>query len=81
MQVLIRLHGTFRVGVDDPDGLVELALPDETDIARVIDILRQSSPMLDPRACLAMIGGAVVPLDRALKDGDEVRLYPLFSGG
>lgn len=81
MQVRVRLHGMFRVGVDDPDGLVELSLPDEADVAGMIEILRETSPMLDPRACLVMISGAAVPLDRTLKDGDEVLLYPIFSGG
>ena len=81
MRVRVKLHGMFRVGVDDPDGLVELTLPDETDVAGIIEILRETSPMLDPRACLAMISGVAVPLDRTLKDGEEVLLYPIFSGG
>jgi len=37
--------------------------------------------MLDPLACLIMIGGVQVSLDRTLKDGEEVGLYPTFSGG
>ncbi len=81
MRVRAKLHGMFRVGVDDPDGLVELTLPDETDVAGMIEIVRETSPMLDPWACLVMINGATVPLDRALQDGDEVLLYPIFSGG
>jgi len=81
MRVRVTLHGWLKVGVDDPDGLIELILPDETDVAGVIEALRETSPLLDPRACLAMVGGASVPLDRTLKDGEEVRLYPTFSGG
>jgi molybdopterin converting factor small subunit len=72
----------FKVGVDDPNGLIELALPEGTDVAGVIEVLREASPLLDPRACLVTVGGAQVPLlDRTLKDGDEVGLYPTFSGG
>ncbi|NIO72693.1 MAG: hypothetical protein GTN71_27655 [Anaerolineae bacterium] len=81
MRVRVTLHGWLKVGVDDPDGLVELTLPDGTDVAGVIEALRETSPMLDPRACLAIVGGAQVPLDRTLKDGEEVGLYPTFSGG
>jgi molybdopterin converting factor small subunit len=61
--------------------LVELTLPDGTDVAGVIEALRETSPMLDPRACLVIASGAQVPLDRTLKDGEEVGFYPTFSGG
>ena len=81
MRVQAKLHGMFKIGVQDPDGVVELTLPDQTDVAGLIEVLRETSPMLDPRACLVMIGGARVPLDRTLKDGEEVHLYPIFSGG
>jgi molybdopterin converting factor small subunit len=81
MRVRVELHGFFTVGVSDPDGLIELTLPDGTDVAGVVEALRETSPMLDPRSCLAMVGGARVPLDRTLKDGEEVCLYPVFSGG
>jgi molybdopterin converting factor small subunit len=30
---------------------------------------------------LFTVGGAGVSLDRTLKDGEEVCLYPVFSGG
>jgi hypothetical protein len=71
----------FTVGVDDPDSLIELTVPDGTDVAGVIEALRETSPMLDPRAVLAMVGGTRVLLDRTLKDGEEVCLYPIFGGG
>ncbi len=81
MRVQVTLHGWLKVGVDDPDGLIELTLPDGADVAGVIEALRETSPMLDPRACLVIVGGAQVPLDQTLKDGEEVGLYPTFSGG
>jgi molybdopterin converting factor small subunit len=81
MRVRAKLHGLFTIGVGNPDGLIELTLPDGTDVAGVIEALRETSPMLDPRSCLIMVGGAKVPLDRILKDGEEVQIYPIFSGG
>jgi len=81
MRIRVTLHGLFTIGVEDPDGVVELTLPEETDVAGVIEALRDTSPVLDPRACLVMVGDARVPLDRTLKDGEEVRLYPIFTGG
>ena len=58
MRVRVTLHGWLKVGVEDPDGLVELTLPDGTDVAGVVEALRETSPMLDPWACLAIVGGA-----------------------
>jgi hypothetical protein len=81
MRVRVKLHGLFTVGVKDPDRRIELTLPDGTDVAGAIEALRETSPMLDPRSCLAMVGGERVLLDRTLKDGEEVCLYPIFGGG
>ena len=81
MRVRVTLHGWLKVGVDDPNGLIELTLPDGTDVAGVVEALRETLPMLDPRACLAIVGGAQVPLDRTLRSGEEVGLYATFSGG
>ncbi|MGD2179150.1 MAG: hypothetical protein PVG71_15165 [Anaerolineae bacterium] len=81
MRVRIRLYGLLTIGVNDPDHLVELTLPDGTDVGGMIESLSQTSPMFDPRSCFAMVGGGRVPLDRTLTDGEEVHLYPIFSGG
>jgi molybdopterin converting factor small subunit len=81
MWVRAKLHAMFKIGVKDPDGVVELTLPDGTDVTGLAEALREVSPTLDPRACLAMIGGTIVPLDRALKDGEEVHFYPTLTGG
>ena len=81
MRVRVKLHGMFKVGVDNPDGLIEFTLPDGSDVAGLVDALRETAPVLDPRSCLVMIGGARVSLDRTLEDGDEVLINPIFSGG
>ena len=81
MQVRVTLYGWLRMGVSHSDDSLELTLPSGVDVAGVIEALRTTSPMLDPRSCLAMIDGARVPLDRILKEGEEMHLYPVFSGG
>jgi molybdopterin converting factor small subunit len=81
MRVRVTLYGWLKLGVDAPDGLIELTLPGGTDVAGAIGALRETSPLLDPRACLVIVDGAQVPLDWTLKDGEEVGLYPTFSGG
>jgi hypothetical protein len=81
MRVRVTLYGWFRLGVSNPDNALEVILPCGIDVAGVIEALRKTSPMLDPRSCLAMIDGARVPLDRILKEGEEMHLYPVFSGG
>lgn len=40
MKVRVTLHGWLKIGVDDPDGRIELTLPDGTDIVGVIEALR-----------------------------------------
>jgi hypothetical protein len=81
MQIRVKLHGLLLAGIDNPDGLLEFSVPGGTDVAGVFEVLGESSPMFDARACLAIVDGVKVPLDWKLKDGDELRLYHLFSGG
>ncbi len=81
VRVRVKLHGLFTIGVGNPDGLIELTVPDGTDVSRVIEALRETSPMLDPRSCLVIVGGARVLLDQTLQDDEGVCLYSLFSGG
>jgi molybdopterin converting factor small subunit len=81
MRVRIKLYGFLTIGVNDADHSVELTLPQGTDVEGMIESLGKTSPMFDPRSCFAMIDGGKVPLDRTLAEGDEVHLYPIFSGG
>ena len=81
MQIRVQLHGLLTAGLDDPDQPLELTLPEGTDVADVFEALHERSPMIDARACLALVNGVKVPLDWPLHDGDEVGLYHLFSGG
>ena len=81
MRIQVKLHGLLTAGFDAPDGIVELDVPAGIDIAGVIEVLKGTSPMFDPRSCLAVVGGAKVLLDWTLEDGDQVGLYHPFSGG
>ena len=74
MRVQVTLHGWLKTGVNAPGGVMVLAVSDGTDVAGVIEVLRKISPLLDPRACLAMIDGAKVGPDQILKDGESVSL-------
>ncbi len=81
MQVQVKVHGLLAIRVDDPDGFVELTLPDGTDVAGVLAVFRETSSFFDPRTCLALIDGERVELDRVLEQGEQVHLYHLFTGG
>ena len=82
MRIRVVAHGLLTVAVQDPGGVVDLAVPDGSDIQQVLWILHDRSPVFDPRAApVTVIDGAQVPLDRVLQDGEEVHLYPIFGGG
>jgi sulfur carrier protein ThiS len=36
---------------------------------------------IDPRTCVVVVNGAAVTRGAALRDGDQVRLYPVQAGG
>ena len=81
MHVRVVLHGWYRVGLENPDGCLDVDVPEGTDIAGIAQTLRGRSPMLDAYASLVMIGGKKVEVNRVLVDGEEVHFYPVFSGG
>ena len=81
MLIRVQPHGLLTAVVDEPEGWIELTLPEGTDMAGAMEVLSKISPLFDPRACLAIVEGIKVPPDRVLEDGDQVKLYHLFSGG
>ena len=81
MRVRVKLYGLLTVVTRNPDNLVELTLPDGTDVAGLIEAFRETSSLFDPRSCIAIVGSQRVPFSRTLKDGEEVHLYHLFTGG
>ena len=81
MQVQVQPHGLLSATVDVPGSWIELTLPVGTDLAGAMEVLGEISPLFDARACLAIVEGIKVPPDQILKDGDQVKLYHLFSGG
>lgn len=81
MHIRVTVHGLLTAAVDDPGGHLALSVTDGTDIQGLVEILAQRSPLFDPRACLGLVDGVQVPLDRPLRDGEHLHLYPLFGGG
>jgi molybdopterin converting factor small subunit len=83
MKIRVRLHGLLVSAASEPEGLLVLDLAVGTDVAGLIDHLREdlASSFFDGRALLATVEGVLVPLDRTLGDGDTVGLYHTFSGG
>jgi molybdopterin converting factor small subunit len=81
MRIRVKLHGLLTTGMDFPDDVAELVVPERSDIAAVVEGFRERSALFDPRACLAIVAGVKVPLDHVLQDGDQVDLYFPFGGG
>ena len=81
MHIRVTVHGLLTAAVDDPGGHLALSVSDGTDIQGLVEILAQRSPLFDPRACLVLVDGVQVPLDRPLRDGENLHLYALFGGG
>jgi sulfur carrier protein ThiS len=50
-----------------------------SDGSTVLDLVRSMG--VRPDEVLALMGGSPVPLDRVLRDGDEVELLSIVSGG
>ncbi len=81
MHIRVTVHGLLTAAVDDPDGHLVLSVSDGIDIQGLVELLALRSPLFDPRACLALVEGVQVPLDRPLRDGEHLHLYPIFGGG
>lgn len=81
MLINVTVHGMLTAAVKDPDGQVDLAVPEGANVRDVVESLSERSPLFDHRACLALMDGEQVSLDRSLRDGDQVDLYLMFGGG
>ena len=74
MKVKVKLFASLRTF--GPDEQV-LELPDSTTIDNVVDVLKI------PRTIrlLKIVNGEHRPQDHALKDGDDLALFPPIAGG
>lgn len=81
MHIRVTVHGLLTVAVKDPDGRLEVTVPERTNVQGMVEILSEWSPVFDPRAYLAVMDGVKVAGDQPLKDGDEVDLHLIFGGG
>jgi hypothetical protein len=79
--IRVQLHGLLGVVADNPGGWVDLALPEGADVMSAMEMLSERSPLVDPRACMALVDKTKVPLNHVLRAGEELHLYHLFSGG
>jgi hypothetical protein len=81
IRVRVKVYGLLIAVVDSPDRLLDLTLPNGTDVKGAVEALQETSSLFDPRSCLAVIDGVKVASSDVLNDGDEVHLYHVFSGG
>ena len=82
MRICVAVHGLLTVAVKDPSGVLELDVPDGTDVQGLLEILHERSAVSDPRATpIVVIDGEHVPLDHVLEADQAVHLYPIFGGG
>jgi sulfur carrier protein ThiS len=81
--VRVRVHGLLTAALEAPGSWLDVEIPAGTDVEALIQTLSQQlgSPLFDRRSCMATVGGVVAPLDQSLRDGAEVEIYHLFSGG
>ena len=79
MRITVRLHTILRR--ETPEGIVdrvELDLPEGSSVAQAV---AQLAIERRPRTMLLVVNGKIVPEDRLLAEGDELRLVPGVSGG
>jgi sulfur carrier protein ThiS len=81
LHVTVQAHALLRLGVDSPDGRLEMAVPEGTTVEALIETLGERSSFFHPLSCMALIEGDVVSLDRILCEGEELHLYAVFGGG
>lgn len=81
LTVTVRVHGLLQAAVRHPDESLKVGLPAGADVLTLIEALSVRTPLFDPRATIAVVEGVKVPLDRKLRDGELVQLYPIFGGG
>ncbi len=79
MRVTVHLHTILQR--PSPEGLqrvIEVELPAGATLAQLIDVLEIELPM---DAVLTAVNGRTAGLERALANGDQVRIMPAMSGG
>jgi len=77
VQITVRLFSYFRESVENPNGILQMALPKG---AHVKDIFR-SIKLKPDEISLVMINHHRASLDDILQDGDFVEVFPIVGGG
>ncbi len=78
MRVTVHLHTILQR--PSPEGLqrvIEVELPAGATLAQLIDVLEIELPI---DAVLTAVNGRTAGLERALANGDQVRIMPAMSG-
>jgi hypothetical protein len=81
MRVQVIAHDMLTLAVRDPDGQLEVSVPEGTDVRGLIEVLSERSPLFDPRALLAVKDHVQLSPSQVLQEGDQVHLYMLIGGG
>ena len=79
MRITVRLHTILRK--ETPEGIVDRVEWDLPEGASVAEAVAQLAIERRPRTMLLVVNGKIVPEDRLLAEGDELRLVPGVSGG
>lgn len=74
MKITVKLFATFRTGRFDIEAR---EYPDGTVVEQIVDELELPREKLG----IVMVNSRHVDLDRVLRDGDTLALFPLVGGG
>lgn len=74
MRITVKLFATFRAGRFD---IKSRQYPDGTTVAQIIDELELPREKLG----IIMVNSRHVDLDREMRDGETVAIFPLVGGG
>jgi sulfur carrier protein ThiS len=78
VRVTVTRRGTLAPSSPAPGAAVREVV-DLADGSTAADLVRACG--LDARACVVVAGGAILTRGAALRDGDQVQLYPHLTGG
>ncbi|MFP6679796.1 MAG: MoaD/ThiS family protein [Dehalococcoidia bacterium] len=81
MKIAIKLFAGLRDRAGTGDMSVELE--DGATVMDALDLAQQSAPKrwIIPTSLMTAVNNEYVPLNKSLKDGDELALIPPVSGG
>jgi MoaD family protein len=81
MKIIVKLFASYKEALGKEE--IALELEDNSDISKLLDILRNDYPKLGNlmETLVVSVNLEYADYDRKLKEGDEVALLPPVSGG